>query len=65
MAAVVMKIVLCIERWLFFFGYFVVSFVFINEGVDVVFSDFDIVLADFMTLSDFAVLLLDELVKPQ
>jgi hypothetical protein len=41
------------------------SFVFINKGVDVVLSDFDIVLADFMTLSDFAVLLFDELVKPQ
>ena len=54
-AAVNMKIVVCIERCLFLFFGFYASFVLINEGVDVV-------LTDFMLLSVFPVLLPDEVI---
>ena len=63
-----MKIVLCIERWLFLF-WFVVSLVFVYKGVYVVLSDFHIVLhrLDLIKwfLPVFLVLLFDEIFKSQ
>ncbi len=63
MVAVNMKIVVCIERCLFLFFGFYTSFVLVDETMDVVLTDFDILLVAFMVLSDFTVLLFYELVK--
>lgn len=35
---------LCIEKWLFLFFWFYSSFVFVYKGVDIILSDFHIVL---------------------
>lgn len=64
-----MKIVICIERWLFLFFGFYSSFVLVYKGMYVILSDFHIVLhrLDLIKwfLHVFLVLLFDEIFKSQ
>ena len=54
---------ICYVLKVLFFVWIYSSFVLVNEGVNVVLSDFDILLVAFMVLSDFTIFFFDELVK--